>query len=150
VPVLELDQFEADDILATIAQQCDERGWDCVLVSGDKDCRQLISDYVRVLNIRKNDFMDADKLMVEWGIRPDQVVDFQSLVGDSVDRVPGVPLIGPKIAQELITRYGSLDEVLAKASEVAGKKRSENLVTYKDQALMSRDLVQLVRDTPIE
>jgi DNA polymerase-1 len=150
VPVLELDQFEADDILATIAQQCDERGWNCVLVSGDKDCRQLISDYVQVLNIRKNDFMDADKLMIEWGIRPDQVVDFQALVGDSVDKVPGVPLIGPKIAQELITRYGTLDEVLAKASEVAGKKRSENLVTYRDQALMSRELVQLVRDTPIE
>lgn len=150
VPVLELDQYEADDILATIARECDERGWDCYLVTADKDCRQLISDHVRVLNIRKQEVMDAAALMADWGIRPDQVVDFQSLVGDAVDNVPGVPLIGPKIAKELITQYGTLDEVLAHAGEVAGKKRSENLTNFKDQAYLSRDLVRLDRHTPIE
>jgi DNA polymerase-1 len=149
VAVLELEQYEADDILATIAHECDARQWDCVLVTGDKDCRQLISDRVQVLNIRKNEFMDAEKLAAEWGVRPEQVVDFQALVGDSVDNIPGVPLIGPKIARELLQKYGTLDEVLANAAHVAGKKRSENLVTFKDQALLSRELVQLKRDTPI-
>ncbi|HTN75383.1 MAG TPA: 5'-3' exonuclease H3TH domain-containing protein, partial [Pirellulaceae bacterium] len=150
VPVLELDQYEADDILATIAQLCDERGWDCFLVTGDKDCRQLISEHVQVYNIRKQELMNAEGLMVEWGIRPDQVVDFQALVGDAVDNVPGVPLIGPKIAKELITQYGTLEAVLENAANVPGKKRSENLLNFKDQALLSRDLVRLKRDVPIE
>lgn len=150
IPVLELDQYEADDILATFARLCDEREWECYLVTGDKDCRQLISDHVSVYNIRKQETMDAAGLLEDWGIRPDQVVDFQALVGDAVDNVPGVPLIGPKIAKELIVQYGSLDEVLAHAHEVAGKKRSENLINFKDQALLSRDLVRLNRETPID
>ncbi len=150
VPVLELDQFEADDILATLARECDERGWNLLVVSSDKDCRQFISEHVKLYNIRKQEIYDAKRLEEEWGIKPEQVVDFQALVGDSVDNVPGVPLIGPKIAKELLTKYGTLEEVLAHAHEVSGTKRRENLMNFKDQAYLSRDLARLDRNTPIE
>jgi DNA polymerase-1 len=150
VPVLELDQYEADDILATLARECDERGWNLFVVTSDKDCRQFISEHVRLFNIRKQEIFDTKRLEEEWGVKPEQVVDFQALVGDSVDNVPGVPLIGPKIAKELINQYGTLDEVLAHAHEVAGQKRRENLTNFKEQALLSRELVRLDRNTPIE
>ncbi|MEZ6113895.1 MAG: hypothetical protein R3C99_23225 [Pirellulaceae bacterium] len=91
VPALFIENSEADDILATIAWQTDQAGGQCFLVTGDKDCRQLITDRVRVYNIRKNEAMDAAKLEAEWGVRPDQVVDLQALWGDGTDNVPGVP-----------------------------------------------------------
>lgn len=150
VPVLELDQYEADDILATIARECDERGWDLFVVTADKDCRQFISDRVKLFNIRKQEVYDEKKLLEDWGVLPQQVVDFQALVGDSVDNVPGVPLIGPKIAKELINQFGTLEEVLAKAETLPKGKRRENLINFKEQALLSRDLVRLDRNTPIE
>lgn len=143
VPVLSVEGFEADDILATLARRVAELGGECYLVTGDKDCRQLIRDRVWVYNIRKNQNFDAAALHEEWGVRPDQVVDFQSLVGDSVDNVPGVPLIGPKLARELLEKYGTLEEVLVHADEVAGAKRKENLKNFGAQALMSRQLVKL-------
>jgi DNA polymerase-1 len=150
VPILEVEGYEADDILATVARIADEEGARCSIVTSDKDCRQLISSQVRLYNVRKNQFLDAEVLHKEWGIRPDQVVDFQALVGDSVDNVPGVPLIGPKIAGQLLQQYDTLDQVLVHAGEVAGAKRRENLQTYKDQALLSRELVRLDRRVPLE
>ncbi|TWT31996.1 DNA polymerase I [Blastopirellula retiformator] len=150
VAVLEKQNYEADDVLATVAAIVEEQGGQCTLVTSDKDCRQLISDNVRMYNVRKNAFYDAEALMADWGVRPDQVVDFQSLVGDSVDNVPGVPLIGPKIAKELLETYGTLDAVLDNAGEVKGAKRRENLQNGREMAELSRDLVRLVRDVPIE
>jgi len=149
VPILAHEGYEADDVLATLARQIEEHGGECVLVTSDKDCRQLITDHVRLYNVRKDQIFDQAALEADWGIRPDQVVDFQALVGDSVDNVPGVPLIGPKIAKELLQEYDTLDEVLAHAAEVRGKKRSENLQNFKDQALLSRDLVRLHHDLPL-
>ena len=95
-PVLKLPGFEADDILATLARQVDELGGEAYLVTNDKDCRQLITSRVSMYNIRKDSLFDAEALLADWGIRPDQVVEFQALVGDSVDNVPGVPQIGAK------------------------------------------------------
>ena len=115
----------------------------CFLVTGDKDCRQLITDRVKVFNIRKNEVFDRAMLQAEWGVAPEQVVDFQALVGDSVDNVPGVPLIGPKFARQLLEQYGTLEAVLDHAGDVPGAKRKENLVKFRDQALLSRDLVRL-------
>lgn len=146
---LDLPGFEADDLLATFATEVEDLGGRCVLVTGDKDCRQLISDRVEVYNIRKDEYFDASALMEAWGVRPDQVVDFQSLVGDKVDNVPGVPLIGPKLARELLEKYDTLENVLDHAAEVPGKKRSENLLNGREQALLSRELVRLQRDVPI-
>ena len=98
MPALFIENYEADDILATIAWQTDQAGGQCFLVTGDKDCRQLITDRVRVYNIRKNEAMDAAKLEAEWGVRPDQVVDYKALVGDVSDNIPGVKGIGDKTA----------------------------------------------------
>ncbi|HMO87063.1 MAG TPA: 5'-3' exonuclease H3TH domain-containing protein, partial [Lacipirellulaceae bacterium] len=149
VPILESPGYEADDILAAIARMCDEAQVECRLVTGDKDCRQLISDYVAVYNIRKDETYDRAALAADWGIAPHQVVDFQALVGDKVDNVPGVPLIGPKVARELLEQYGSLTAVLDHADDVAGAKRRQNLKDYREAALLSRKLVELDRQTPV-
>ena len=150
VAVLVAPGFEADDILATVARQVSDRGGQCYLVTSDKDCRQLISSSVQMYNIRKDSFLDSEGLREVWGIAPEQVVDFQALTGDKADNVPGVPLIGPKIAKELLEKYKTLDGVLDHAGEVSGKKRKENLVQFRDQALLSRELVRLVDHVPIE
>jgi len=150
VPVLELQGFEADDILATVARLTEERKGECFVVTADKDCRQLISERVKIFNVRKQQIYDARALAADWGVRPDQVVDFQALVGDPVDHVPGVPLIGPKLARELLQRYGTLDTVLDHAHEVAGAKRKQNLIEGREQALLSRKLVRLDRHVPID
>ena len=142
--------YEADDIMATMAKEVDHRGGRCLLVTSDKDCRQLLTERVKLYNIRKNLIYDADELLQDWGIRPDQVVDFQALVGDAVDNVPGVPLIGPVLARQLLERYGNLESVLQNAEHVSGVKRRENLMNGRDQAMMSRELVRLVPDSPIE
>ena len=149
IPILDCQGFEADDVLATVARLCDEQVAHCLVVTGDKDCRQLITEKVSIFNIRKNQVYDAAALDTDWGIRPDQVVDFQSLVGDKVDNVPGVPLIGPKIAQELLAKYDTLESVLDHAGEVSGKKRKENLIEFRDQALLSRQLVRLDTQVPV-
>jgi DNA polymerase-1 len=150
VPTLVCPNYEADDILATIAHQTESMGGKCVVVTGDKDCRQLITERTNVYNIRKDEMFDTAALQTEWGISPQQVVDFQSLVGDSVDDIPGVPLIGPKIAGELLRQYGNLENLFEHIKDVAGTKRRENLQNYREQALMSRQLVRLDRNSPIQ
>jgi len=149
IPTLECPRFEADDILATVARLCDELQGNCLIVTGDKDCRQLITERVTLYNIRKDAVYDAVALQADWGVRPNQVVDFQALVGDQVDNVPGVPLFGPKLAQELLAKYENLDRVLEHADEIAGTKRRQNLIEYRDDALMSRRLVRLDEQVPV-
>jgi len=149
VPALGCESFEADDVLATMARIADELHAECFLVTSDKDCRQLITDRVKLYNIRKDQIFDREALQEDWGIAPEQVVDFQALVGDSVDNVPGVPLIGPKFARQLLQQYGTLDAVLDHAGEVSGKKRKENLITYRKQAELSRELVRLDALVPV-
>ncbi|MDR0610891.1 MAG: DNA polymerase I [Planctomycetaceae bacterium] len=142
--------FEADDILATIARMTAEQNGNCVLVTSDKDCRQLINELVSLFNLRKQSFYRTKELLDDWGIKPEQVVDFQSLVGDATDNIPGVPLIGQKIASELLNKFGTLENIFEHVSEIAGKKRQENIVNNKELALMSRQLVRLRHDVPIE
>ncbi len=149
IPALGAEGYEADDVLATLAERCRSAGARCVLVTTDKDCRQLVDDRVVLYNVRKDTVFDAAALAEEWGIEPGQVVDFLALVGDKTDNVPGVPLIGPKIAGELLRKYGSLDAVLDHAAEVPQAKRRENLLAGRDQALISRELVRLDRHVPL-
>ncbi len=148
IPVISRIGYEADDVLATVARLCDEGGAQCYLVSGDKDCRQLITDRVAIYNIRKDEVFDAEALADDWGIRPEQVVDFQALVGDKVDNVPGVPTIGPKTAQTWLENYGTLDNLLAHATEIPGAK-GKKLVEGQQLALLSRELARLDRNVPI-
>jgi DNA polymerase-1 len=150
VSLLEAPGYEADDLLATIAEETTKLCGDCFVVTGDKDCRQLIAEHVKVYNVRKNQVFDAAALKEDWGVRPDQVIDFQALVGDSVDNIPGVPLIGPKVARELLQKYDTLDNLLAHAEELPKGKRKDNLIAGREQALLSRELCKLDRGVPIE
>ncbi|MEZ6062034.1 MAG: DNA polymerase I [Planctomycetaceae bacterium] len=150
IPCVQVEGWEADDVIATVTRQATEQGIDVVIVSGDKDTRQLISPSVRILNNRKGTFLDEAGLLDDWGIRPEQVIDYQALVGDSVDNVPGVPLVGPKKAKALLEQFGTLDDVLANADKAPGKKLSQNLVEFADLARISRDLVTLRTDLPLQ
>lgn len=150
VPILELDGFEADDVLATLARTTVALGGECVLVSGDKDIRQLLSPAVRIFHLRKNLFFVEADLQADWGIRAEQVVDWQGLVGDPVDHIPGVPQIGPKTATQLLAQFGTLEGVLAGAHTLPPSKKRDNLIQYADQALLSRTLATLEPNVPIE
>jgi DNA polymerase-1 len=149
LPVLSVAGFEADDILATVAVAAEQRGLDVLLATTDKDCRQLISDRVHLYNLRKRQVYGRDELLADWGVRPDQVVDFQSLVGDSVDNVPGVPGVGPKTAAKLLQQYGTLDNLLGHLGELPKGKMKENLIAFAEKVQLSRRLVRLATDVPI-
>jgi DNA polymerase I len=148
VPVLLEPDVEADDVIATLARRGEERGLDVFIVTADKDARQLISEQVRVYNLRKKKVMDAAALEEDWGIRPDQVVDYLALTGDTVDNVPGVPGIGPLSATTFLKQFGSLDELYNNLDKVKGKKQ-QSLRENKDKALLARELVKLRDDLPM-
>ena len=149
-PALLYPGWEADDVIATVVRKATQHGLEVRIVTSDKDVRQLLGPQVQIYNVRKNAFYDENSLQQDWGIRPDQVVDFQALVGDSVDNVPGVPLVGPKKASALLQQFGTLEEVLANADKArGGPKLRENLKAFADQARMSRQLVELNVNLPI-
>jgi DNA polymerase-1 len=150
VPVLIEPGMEADDIIATLARRGEERGMDVTICTADKDARQLISDHVRILNLRKNSVIDAAALEKDWGIRPDQVVDFLALTGDSVDNVPGVPGIGEGFASAFLKQFGTLDGLLANIDKVKGPKKQESLREHAETARRARRLVALRDDLAIE
>ena len=149
VGIIEQGGFEADDLLATVAHRVEAAGGRCLIVTSDKDCRQLISDQTRLLNLRKNQELDAAALWDDWGVRPEQVVDYQALVGDPVDNVPGIPLIGPKLARQLLQQFGTLEGVLDNAASVSGDKRRQNLLEGRERALLSQQLVRLRNDVEV-
>lgn len=150
IPGIELEGWEADDIIATATRQALERDMDVVIVSSDKDNRQLLGPHVRMFNCRRNEFYDSDSLLQDWGIRPDQVIDFQSLVGDSVDNVPGVPKVGPKTATTLLNQFQTLDAILENIPQTTGKALQKNLTEGRELALISRQLVTLRQDLPLQ
>lgn len=151
IPILKMPGFEADDILATLAVEGAERGLEVFLCTSDKDCRQLLSERVRIRNLRKGESFDAENLLKEWGVRPEQVVDFQALVGDSVDNVKGVPGCGPKTAAKWLQAYQTLEGVIANAQNVGGPKLREALLqAIADGSLeQSRKLVRLDTAVPL-
>ncbi|GBD35088.1 DNA polymerase I [bacterium HR36] len=149
LPLLEMPGYEADDVIATIASHAEKQGYDVLLCTNDKDCRQLISDRVRILNVRKDVVLDRESLRQEWGITPEQVVDFLALVGDSVDNVPGVPGIGPKTASKLLQEFGTLNNLLANLDKVKQPKLRQALRQHGKETQMARRLVELRRDVPI-
>lgn len=150
IPVVQCEGWEADDVIATLTRQAIARGLQVRIVTSDKDARQLIGPQVQMYNLRKNVYLDEAALLADWGIRPNQVVDFQSLVGDSVDNVPGVPLVGPKKAAALLQQFQTLEEVLAHADQAPGAKLKENLKTFADQARLSQRLVRLNQELPVK
>ncbi len=143
IPGIELDGYEADDLIATYARLAQEKGWPVTIVSSDKDLMQLVRDGVRMMDPMKNKFMGEAEVIEKFGVTPDKVVDVQALAGDSVDNVPGVPGIGIKTAAQLITEYGDLETLLARAGEIKQNKRRENLIEFADKARISKKLVAL-------
>ena len=154
VPVAELEGWEGDDILGTLARRGEQAGYDMLLFTGDRDMYQLTTDHVKIVSTKKGvtDVVIMDPTTVEdlyHGITPELVPDFYGLKGDTSDNIPGVPGIGPKKAAALIVQYGSLDEVIAHADEVKGKM-GENLRAHVDDALVSRKVATIRTDAPIE
>ena len=150
VPCIELPGFEADDLIATFARMAREEGHEVVIVSSDKDLMQLVGDGVSMLDPAKNLTIGREEVVERFGVGPESVIDVQALAGDSTDNVPGVPGIGVKTAAELIRTYGDLDTLLQRAGEIKQPKRRQNLIENADMARVSRDLVTLRIDAPVE
>ncbi|WP_417726899.1 DNA polymerase I [Roseovarius sp.] len=145
----EIEGFEADDIIATLACQARDLGGRVTIISSDKDLMQLVGDGVEMLDAMKNRLIDVDGVREKFGVAPDRVVDVQALAGDSVDNVPGAPGIGIKTAALLINEFGSLEELLDRAGEIKQPKRRETLIEKRAQIEMSKRLVQLDCNTPL-
>ncbi|MEP2681668.1 MAG: DNA polymerase I [Sulfitobacter sp.] len=146
----ELEGYEADDIIATLAVQARAAGGRCTIISSDKDLMQLVGDGVEMLDAMKNKTIDRDGVFEKFGVYPERVVDVQALAGDSVDNVPGAPGIGIKTAALLINEYGDLDALLERASEIKQPKRRQTLIDHAEQIRLSRSLVLLDENTPID
>ncbi len=149
IPALEMEGYEADDLIAAYAKQAKEAGKKVVIVSSDKDLMQLVGDGVRMLDPMKSKWIEEEQVIEKFGVPPNRVVDVQSLAGDSVDNVPGVPGIGIKTAAQLINEYGSLDELLSRAEEIKQPKRREKLLNHAEDARISRRLVRLDENAPL-
>ena len=150
LPSIELINYEADDLIATYAKQIVKAGAKVTIISSDKDLMQLVSNEVRLYDPMKSKVLGEKEVFEKFGVKPSQVVDVQSLAGDSSDNVPGVPGIGIKTASELIKKYKTLDVLLTKAKEIPQNKRRETLLANKDKALLSRKLVTLKDDVPVK
>lgn len=157
IPVIELEGYEADDVIGTLARQVTESGLQAVIVSGDKDFYQLIDEGVALLNPGRGgpaaveaELVDQTNAVERLGVSPNHVTDYLALVGDSSDNIPGVRGIGPKTAVQLIEQYGSLEDILAHADDVPQKRPREALKRHADDALLSMQLVTIRTDLPIK
>ncbi len=150
LPSIELINYEADDLIATYAKKIIESGAKVTVISSDKDLMQLVSTKIRLFDPMKSKVIGEKEVFEKFGVKPNQVIDVQSLAGDSSDNIPGVPGIGVKTAAELINKYKNLDTLLKKASEIKQNKRRETLIANKDKALLSKQLVTLKDDVPIK
>ncbi|WP_306151381.1 DNA polymerase I [Roseovarius sp. MMSF_3281] len=146
----EIEGYEADDIIATLSCQAREAGGRVTIVSSDKDLMQLVGAGVEMFDAMKNRRIDSEGVEEKFGVTPDKVVDVQALAGDSVDNVPGAPGIGIKTAALLINEFGSLEELLNRAEEIKQPKRRETLIEKREQIELSKKLVQLDCDTPLD
>lgn len=149
IPAADAPGFEADDVVATLVETAAGSEAQFVILSNDKDFRQLVGPRVRLLQLPGYRWIDSAAIAADWGIYPEQCVDFQALVGDAVDNVPGVRLFGPKLASQLLRRFGTLDAILENTDAITGPKRRENLRAGRQQAQLSRELVRLRRDAPL-
>jgi len=149
LPSVELTNYEADDLIATYAKKITDLGAKVTVISSDKDLMQLVSSKVRLFDPMKSKEIGEKEVIEKFGVKPVQVIDVQSLAGDSSDNIPGVPGIGIKTAAELINKYKTLENLLKKASEIPQNKRRETLLSNKDKALISKQLVTLKNDVPL-
>lgn len=147
---LELENYEADDIIATLATRAHQAGGEVTILSSDKDLMQLVGDGILMHEPMKNVSIGEGEVREKFGVGPERVIDVQSLAGDSTDNIPGAPGIGVKTAAQLIGEYGDLDTLLARAGEIRQPKRRQTLIDHADQIRMSRELVTLLKEAPVD
>ncbi|MEC7168968.1 MAG: DNA polymerase I [Pseudomonadota bacterium] len=150
LPSIELLNYEADDLIATYSKKIIDAGAKVTIISSDKDLMQLVSNKVRLFDPMKSKVIGEKEVLEKFGVKPNQVIDVQSLAGDSSDNIPGVPGIGIKTASELIKKYKNLDNLISRASEITQNKRRETLIANKDKAFLSKKLVTLKDDVPVK
>jgi DNA polymerase-1 len=143
MPAFEKEGFEADDLIGTFARMAEAAGFCVVMVTGDKDFMQLVTGNTIIWDPMKEKIIDADSIRKDFGIEPGQMIDVMGLSGDTSDNIPGVPGIGQKTALSLIQTFGSIDHLYEQVDGITKKKQQENLIRYKEQALLSRDLVTI-------
>jgi DNA polymerase-1 len=149
VAQVEMEGYEADDLIATYAKQASKRGDQVTIVSIDKDLMQLVDENISMLDTMKNRIIKEPEVFEKFGVGPERVIDVQALAGDSSDNVPGVEGIGPKTAAQLINEYGDLENLLENAANIKQNKRRERLIEQADKARISKELVTLCQDVPI-
>ena len=147
IPVLRVTDFEADDVIATLAKQVEERGEQVLIVSSDKDFSQLLNDRVSMLDGMRDLTYTPELVKKKFGVSPEKFVDFQALCGDKIDNIPGVPGIGKKTASKLLDEYGDLETILDSTDKIGGSV-AKKLEEHRDDALLSRKLARL--DTSVE
>lgn len=154
IPTLGIDGYEADDIIGTLAKKSEKQGKEVIIVTGDRDALQLITDNIKVMYTKKGitniELYDLDKVQKDYELTPKQLIDRKGLMGDSSDNIPGVPGIGPKTALKLLKEFPTLEDVLANIDRVSGKKRKENLRKYSEQARMSKKLGEINLEVPLD
>ncbi len=150
VPSVEQLNYEADDLIATYSKQIINAGAKVTVISSDKDLMQLVSKDIRLFDPMKSKVIGQKEVLEKFGVKPEQVIDVQSLAGDSSDNIPGVPGIGIKTAAELIKKYKNLETLLKKAEEIPQKKRKQTIMENKESAVMSKKLVSLKDDVPVK
>ena len=149
LPCIEMEGFEADDLIATFARQAREAGADTTIISSDKDLMQLVGATVSMYDPMKDRQIGVPEVIEKWGVPPEKMIDLQAMTGDSVDNVPGVPGIGPKTAAQLLEQFGDLDTLLERAGEIKQEKRRLTIIENADKARISRELVRLKDDVPV-
>ncbi len=150
LPCIEKEGYEADDLIATYARLAEAAGAGVTIVSSDKDLMQLVTSKVSMYDSMKDKQISIPEVIEKWGVPPEKMIDLQAMTGDSTDNVPGIPGIGPKTAAQLLEEYGDLDTLLARAGEIKQVKRRENIIANADLARLSRQLVELKTDTPLD
>ncbi len=155
LPILELDGYEADDVIGTVAKKAAAKGLEVLVVSNDKDMMQLVNSGVRILRTgsggaKADTIVDAEKVKEILGVPPEKVIDLMALLGDTVDNIPGAKGIGEKGATELIQKYGSVESALDHADEVTNKRYREALQQQREQVMMSKQLATIHKDVPLE
>ncbi len=154
IPVLRVQGVEADDIIGTVAKQCNDKDFQCNIVSGDKDFMQLINDstflYAPQARKREKEIFDSNKVIEKWGVGPKNIIDLLGLMGDSSDNVPGVQGVGPKTAMKLIEEYGTIENIYKNIDSIKNEKMRDKLLSDKDNAILSKQLVTILTDVNIE